>query len=218
MRSPMSFPIDQARPVREGEQLDVARLDDYLAAHFRAPADELAVEQFPHGHSNLTYLITVGAEEWVLRRPPFGNRVKTAHDMGREYRILSRLCQVYPPAPRPVLFCEDEVDPGCAVLPDGAAQRASSCAGRPRPIARSRPSLVRRLCETLVDRMAELHALDLPRGRPGRPRQAPGLRRAPGHRLDQALPGRPHRRRSRPRANDATGWPRTARPSRPAPA
>ena len=90
---PMSFPIDQARPVREGEQLDVARLER-LSRRLtcQAPAQPLSVEQFLHGHSNLTYLITVGTDEWVLRRPPFGNRVKTAHDMGREYRILSRLC------------------------------------------------------------------------------------------------------------------------------
>ena len=92
-------PIDDTRPVREGEQLDVARLQDYLAAHLPETAGvPLAVEQFPHGHSNLTYLIRAADKEWVLRRPPFGNRVKTAHDMGREYRILSRLCRVYPPA------------------------------------------------------------------------------------------------------------------------
>jgi aminoglycoside phosphotransferase (APT) family kinase protein len=44
----------------------------------------------------------------VLRRPPFGNQVKSAHDMGREFRVLSRLSPNYPPAPRPILFCEDQ--------------------------------------------------------------------------------------------------------------
>ena len=125
----------------------------------RAPAETLSVEQFPHGHSNLTYLITVGAEEWVLRRPPFGNRVKTAHDMGREYRILSRLCHVYPPAPRPVLYCDDEAILGA---PFYLMERRSGVIlrGSPPPDRPIRPDLVRRLCETLVDRMAELHALD----------------------------------------------------------
>ncbi len=70
--------------------------------------DRSTVEQFPHGHSNLTYLVRLGERERVLRRPPFGNRVKTAHDMGREYRILSRLCRVYEPAPCPLLYCDDE--------------------------------------------------------------------------------------------------------------
>ena len=89
----MSFPIDQARPVRDGEQLDIARLSRLSGRALPGASRELSVEQFLHGHSNLTYLIKVGADEWVLRRPPFGNRVKTAHDMGREYRILSRLCR-----------------------------------------------------------------------------------------------------------------------------
>ena len=92
--------------MREGEQLDIARLAELPgnAAHNRR-AKDLRVEQFLHGHSNLTYLITAGEEEWVLRRPPFGNRVKTAHDMGREYRILSRLCSGLSarPAPDPLL-------------------------------------------------------------------------------------------------------------------
>ena len=136
----------------------------------------------------------------MLRRPPFGNRVKTAHDMGREYRILSRLCHVYPPAPRPVLYCEDESILGAPFYlmerRSGVILRGSPSPDRPIP-----PDLVRRLCETLVDRMAELHALDYRAAGSGRSRQAAGLRRAPGDRLDQALPRRPHRRRSRHRAN-----------------
>jgi aminoglycoside phosphotransferase (APT) family kinase protein len=153
-------PIDDTRPVRDGEQLDVAHLQDYLAAHLpTAPEGPIQVEQFPHGHSNLTYLIKAGDQEWVLRRPPFGNRVKTAHDMGREYRILSRLCHVYAPAPAPALYCDDE---GVVGAPFYLMERRRGIILRgktpaDRPIA---PDLVRRLCETLVKSMAELHALD----------------------------------------------------------
>ena len=68
--------------MRDGEQLDVARLSEYLSAHFPAASEALSVEQFPHGYSNLTYLLHSGGQEWVLRRPPFGSQVKTAHDMG----------------------------------------------------------------------------------------------------------------------------------------
>lgn len=74
---------------------------------------EMIVEQFPSGFSNLTYLIRVGATELVLRRPPFGRKAKTAHDMGREYRILSALKGVYPYCPRPLLYTEDESVMGC---------------------------------------------------------------------------------------------------------
>ena len=58
------------------------------------------------GHSNLNYLIRMGDRVLVLRRPLFGNRVKTVHDKSRKYRILSRFCHVYPPATCPVLSCK----------------------------------------------------------------------------------------------------------------
>lgn len=78
----MSALIDQPRAVRDGEQLDVARLSEYLSDHLPDRTEGLSVEQFPHGYSNLTYLLKWGGQEWVLRRPPFGSQVKTAHDMG----------------------------------------------------------------------------------------------------------------------------------------
>jgi aminoglycoside phosphotransferase (APT) family kinase protein len=155
----MTSDIDQARPVREGEALDGARLRDYMAAHIPELAPTLAIVQFPHGHSNLTYLVKSADREWVLRRPPFGNRVKTAHDMGREFRLLSRLCHVYPPAPAPVVYCEDESILGAPFYlmerRRGVILRGVPSADRP-----ISPGLARRLCETLVDSMATLHALD----------------------------------------------------------
>src|SRR5689334_18450220 len=101
--------IDAARAVRPGEELDAAKLGAYLRAH--VPGLESAadpdVKQFPAGHSNLTYLVTMGGRELVLRRPPFGSSVKTAHDMGRELRVLSALAPVWPRAPKPVVGCDD---------------------------------------------------------------------------------------------------------------
>jgi aminoglycoside phosphotransferase (APT) family kinase protein len=155
----MKGPTDEPGPVREGEQLDSARLQEYLAAHLPQAAGPLAIEQFPHGHSNLTYLIKLGGEEWVLRRPPYGNRVKTAHDMGREYRILSRLCRVYGPAPAPVLFCDDESVLG-APFYMMERRRGIILRGSPPPDRPIPSELVRQLCSTLVDSMAGLHALD----------------------------------------------------------
>src|SRR6476661_7501731 len=95
----------ETRPTREGEHLDDHSLALFLKANgFDGRVD---VEQFPAGSSNLTYLVRVGSNEFVLRRPPFGNTVKTAHDMRREFEVLSKLAQVYPPAPKPLLFCDD---------------------------------------------------------------------------------------------------------------
>ncbi len=67
----------------------------------------MEVKQFRGGHSNLTYMLRFGSQEWVMRRPPLGPLAPTAHDMNREYRVLSRVWRVFPPAPRAVLLCED---------------------------------------------------------------------------------------------------------------
>ncbi|HWT85029.1 MAG TPA: phosphotransferase, partial [Myxococcales bacterium] len=81
---------DAPRPVRAGEELDLGRLAAWMRSQ-GLPTDRLSQEQFPTGHSNLTYLIRAGGRELVLRRPPVGSKVKTAHDMGREARILIKL-------------------------------------------------------------------------------------------------------------------------------
>jgi aminoglycoside phosphotransferase (APT) family kinase protein len=104
----MSSLADRAGPIRPGEELPLERLEAYLKSQRPELTGPIAVEQFPQGHSNLTYLVRVGETELVLRRPPFGNQVKSAHDMGREFRVLSRLSPIYVPAPRPILYCVDQ--------------------------------------------------------------------------------------------------------------
>ena len=94
--------IDPSRPIRSGEELDVDKLRSYLLDVFGNTNTNLEIEQFPGGYSNLTYLLKMGDKEYVLRRPPFGRKIKSAHDMGREYRILSKLVEVYSRVPRPV--------------------------------------------------------------------------------------------------------------------
>jgi aminoglycoside phosphotransferase (APT) family kinase protein len=103
----MPSPLDNSAPVRRGEEIPVERLEAYLRENHPALAGPVKIEQFPHGFSNLTYRLEAGDTELVLRRPPLVNRVKTAHDMGREYRVLSRLFSIYPAAPRPLLYCDD---------------------------------------------------------------------------------------------------------------
>lgn len=152
--------IDAPRPPRAGEELDAEPLAAYLAAHLPDVAGRpIAIAQFPGGHSNLTYLVTIGERELVLRRPPVGSKVKSAHDMGREVRVLSRLAPAWPPAPRPVLHCEDESVIGC---PFYLMERRRGVILRREPppdLAIDRPT-ARRLSEVLVDGLAELHAID----------------------------------------------------------
>src|SRR5262249_42261365 len=103
----MLIELDQTAPIRQGEEPNAPRLEAYLREHLKQSTEPLTIEQFPHGHSNLTYLLRWGQKEFVLRRPPFGNQVQTAHDMSREFRVLSKLWTVFPAAPRPYLFCDE---------------------------------------------------------------------------------------------------------------
>ena len=95
-------------PVRVGEELDWDALEAHLRAHLPDLDGPLSVRQFPNGSANLTYQVVIGATRLVVRRPPFGKLAPGAHDMAREYRVLSRLHRAYPRAPRALLYCEDE--------------------------------------------------------------------------------------------------------------
>lgn len=150
---------DHPASVRPGEELDLARLEPFLLGKFPASAGPLSVEQFPSGHSNLTYLVRLGDREMVLRRPPFGSKVKSAHDMGREFRVLSKLHPAYAPAPQVLLYCEDESILGAPFYLmeriRGIIVRRDAPAGLPFPA-----ETARRLGESFIDNLAQLHATD----------------------------------------------------------
>ncbi len=151
--------IDPTRAVQPGEELDIPKLEAYLRAQDSELSGSITVEQFPGGHSNLTYLLRVGERELVLRRPPFGKKIKTAHDMGREYRILSHLAPVYPRAPRPLLHCEDESVIGA---PFYVMERISGVILRATPPKGMElsPQLMGRISHAFIENLTELHAVD----------------------------------------------------------
>ena len=99
---------DKAVSIRKGEELDQAALKAYLNKHLPQFSGDLSIRQFPGGASNLTYAVNIGDTKLVLRRPPFGPKIKSAHDMSREYKLFSRLIDSYGKVPRALLFCEDE--------------------------------------------------------------------------------------------------------------
>jgi len=159
---------DRPGPVRPGEELDRGALARYLSEHLdEIGAGDLDVLQFGSGYSNLTYLVRLSAAasegeavEWVLRRPPFGSSVATAHDMAREHRILSRLQGIYPKAPRPVLFCDD---PAVLGAPFYLMERLHGVIlrGGRAPAVELDADGRRRLTEAFVDAFAELHGIDV---------------------------------------------------------
>jgi aminoglycoside phosphotransferase (APT) family kinase protein len=88
--------------------IDEERLRHYLAQHIPGEDVPLQVERVLGGHSNETFYITRGAsEQWVLRRPPRGPLLPTAHDVLREYRVLKALNTTDVPTPRVLLACDD---------------------------------------------------------------------------------------------------------------
>jgi len=143
--------------VRSGEELPVEKLRQFLSSGGYHGA--IDIRQFPAGSSNLTYLVTVDNCEFVLRRPPFGNVVKSAHDMRREFEVLSKLSTVYSPAPKPILFCDDESVIGSEFY---LMERRSGLIirGKSPEALNGSADLSRRVCERFIKNLANLHALD----------------------------------------------------------
>jgi aminoglycoside phosphotransferase (APT) family kinase protein len=154
-----SAPIDTTAAIRQGEELDVAALESYLCAAIGAASGPLSIEQFPSGHSNLTYLLRLGERELVLRRPPFGSKVKSAHDMGREYKVLSHLHPVYSPAPRPLIYCEDESVIGAKFYVMERIKGVILRSKKPAVLGLT-PEIARGCCQSMIENLADLHALD----------------------------------------------------------
>lgn len=104
-----STPHAQVGPVRAGAEQPWATIDAYLRGRLELleSAPPLEVSQFTGGEANLTYLLRYGDAELVLRRPPMGPVAPGAHDMEREWRVLSRLWEAYDRAPRAYLLCAD---------------------------------------------------------------------------------------------------------------
>ena len=151
--------FDQPQQTRPGEELDTGKLEAWLHQARPDLVGSLELSQFPKGYSNLTYLLRVGERELVLRRPPFGARIKTAHDMGREYRILSHLIAVYPKVPRPIAYCEDESVLGA---PFYLMERVKGTILRSKPPEglELTPALMQRLSESFIDNLAEIHGVN----------------------------------------------------------
>ncbi len=139
--------------------VDLDRLRPFFASDVEDAGDRpLSATLISGGRSNLTYSISDGESEWVLRRPPLGHVLPTAHDMGREYRVLSGLATTDVPVPRVYAFCADESvnDAPFYVMEkvDGRILRTAD------DLAVFDANDARRCSEALVDVLASIHAVD----------------------------------------------------------
>jgi aminoglycoside phosphotransferase (APT) family kinase protein len=163
-------PSPDTAPIRAGERFNLEALSDFLASHLPALAatppqitpgeGELVVEQFPGGHSNLTYCVTWQGQQMVLRRPPIGPVAPTAHDMPREYRLLAAIHPHFPLAPRPLLLCED---PAVLGAPFYLMERRRGIIIRQTipPEMGEDLDLRHRVGESLIRALVQLHAIDV---------------------------------------------------------
>lgn len=145
--------------VRPDERFDENKLAVYLRGRLPGSENSLMVRQFGGGAANLTYLLDYGTHAYVLRRPPLGPVARSAHDMGREYKVLSVLDQAFPYAPRAFLYCEDPEVIGTDFLV--MERRQGIVVRRSIPAAYAGESdAPRRMSKALVDALAAFHAVD----------------------------------------------------------
>jgi aminoglycoside phosphotransferase (APT) family kinase protein len=152
-------PPDDTIPVRADEQFDPAAVAAYLRGRLPGTEQPLAVRQFGGGAANLTYLLDYDTHEYVLRRPPLGPVAKSAHDMAREYRVLSVLHRAFPLAPRAWLYVDE---PTVLDAPFLIMERRRGTVVRrtmPPHFAR-RPDAGRQMSMALIDALAAFHAVD----------------------------------------------------------
>ncbi|MBM4256504.1 MAG: phosphotransferase family protein [Deltaproteobacteria bacterium] len=145
--------------VRPEAVLDLQILEPFLRARLPQTDGPLSVVQFAGGRANLTYLISFGPHEYVLRRPPSGPLAPGAYDMAREFRVLSALSPVFPPASRTFFFCDDVSVLGAPFFVMERRKGLVIHKEMP-PTYLNQPALYRRLSEAMIDTLVDFHAID----------------------------------------------------------
>jgi aminoglycoside phosphotransferase (APT) family kinase protein len=148
-------------PIRSEEQFDTRRVEGWLRSELPdvVGTGPIVFEQFPGGKANLTYLARAGDVEIVLRRPPLGPVAPGAHDMRREYAVLSTLHRRFPQAPRALALCEDESVMGKVFF---VMERCRGWVIRETwpPELPGDDEFSRRVAANAVDTLAALHGVD----------------------------------------------------------
>jgi aminoglycoside phosphotransferase (APT) family kinase protein len=138
--------------------LDLAKLGAWFASELPGAGQDLTATLIAGGKSNLTYVVTDGAQEWVVRRPPLGHVLATAHDMAREYRVMSALQDTAVPVPLTYGLCSDDAVLGA---PFYAMQRVTGTPyRRADELVALGPERTRTISTRLVDTLAALHQVD----------------------------------------------------------
>src|SRR3954464_15740003 len=136
--------------------VDLAALTAWLdSARPGLRRGELTGKVIAGGKSNLTYRITDGTTTWALRRPPLAHVLPTAHDMAREFRVISALADTAVPVAPAIALCEDPDVPGAPFYPIGFVDGV--VLDKPKLLAALDPADATRSCELLMHTLADLH-------------------------------------------------------------
>lgn len=143
--------------VRPGEELEAARIDTWLRTQIADLRGTPVVTQYSGGASNWTYRLHYESHDLILRRPPAGTKAKSAHDMGREYRLQKALKPVFPYVPEMIAHCADESVIGAEFY---VMQRLDGIIPRRNLGVDLSPDRVRLLCTNMLDTLVALHSVD----------------------------------------------------------
>jgi len=147
-------------PVRPGEELDLTALSRWLDGKVEGAEGGFIVEQFPSGHSNLTYLVRIDDRECVLRRGPLGPVAAKAHDMAREFRVLQMVHPHFSEAPKVFHLCEDASVLGAVFF---LMERRHGVILRDEipPQLTCVSNYAKLVSESFIDTLVKLHAIDI---------------------------------------------------------
>ena len=143
----------------EVEGIQSENVGRFFREHVEGAEGPFRFDLIAGGRSNLTYRVHQGERTWVLRRPPLGHVLPTAHDMAREYRVLSALAKTDVPTPRTFALCEDTDVNGVPFYVMEDCPGVVLLERRPAGYAESRDER-RRISLALVDALVKLHAVD----------------------------------------------------------
>jgi aminoglycoside phosphotransferase (APT) family kinase protein len=150
---------DKPIGIREGEELDILKLQKYLSSNL-SESSNIKISQFPNGFSNLTYLIKQDKTEYILRRGPHGATIKSGHDMHREFKILTKLKQVYNKVPKTIHYCEDKSIIG---VPFYLMERVKGVILRVNNTSNKliKPELMAKIADSFIENFNKIHSVDI---------------------------------------------------------
>lgn len=151
--------INATQPVRKGEELNITPIDSAVKAAIDGLSGTPQVTQYTSGASNLTYALDYPQKRLVLRRPPFGTKPKSGHDMHREYRVMNAIKPVFPAVPKTLFYTDDTSIAGSEFYVMERVEGHLITTRIPKGWNWGEGQ-GRALCTSFLDRFIDLHAID----------------------------------------------------------